>query len=156
MGSDYVFLLLNPVYKIGTTIFKPDVMPYLQLEVNNDYPIATKELLAKRIGQAFSRIMDADPNRITFSIRCLGPGSVWRCSNTDPMPGAVLMCDVRTGRSNEVRAELSKALIVIINELLNLEPNQLNIEFTQHTGNEMYHQRIGGFSSDWAPGEEAI
>jgi hypothetical protein len=37
------------VYKIGTTIFKPEFMPYLQLEVNKDYPIATKELLAKRI-----------------------------------------------------------------------------------------------------------
>jgi hypothetical protein len=74
------------VYKIGTTIFKPDILPYLQLEVNNDYSISTKELLAKRIGQAFSHIMDADPNRITFSIRCLGVGSVRRCSNTDPTP----------------------------------------------------------------------
>jgi 5-carboxymethyl-2-hydroxymuconate isomerase len=63
------------------------------------------------------------------------------------------MCDVRAGRSKEVRAELSKALISLINELLELETNQLNIEFTQHPGDEMYHQRMGGFSADWKAGE---
>jgi phenylpyruvate tautomerase PptA (4-oxalocrotonate tautomerase family) len=131
-------------------------MPYLQLEVNNDYPLSIKKQLAKRIGAAYSSIMDADPNRITVSIRSLGAGSVWRCSDGDPGPGAVLMCDIRAGRSKEVRAELARALISIINELLELESNQLNIEFTQHTGDEMYHQRMGGFSADWAPGEEGI
>jgi phenylpyruvate tautomerase PptA (4-oxalocrotonate tautomerase family) len=131
-------------------------MPYLQLEVTNDYPVSTKKLLAKRIGEAYASIMDADPNRITVTIRSLGEGSVWRCSNTDPSPGAVLMCDIRAGRPKEVRAELSRTLIDIINELLDLETNQLNIEFTQHTGDEMYHQRMGGFSADWTPGEEKI
>lgn len=131
-------------------------MPYLQLEVNNDYPISTKKLLAKRIGEVYATIMDADANRITVSIRCLGAGSVWRCSDTDPIPGAVLMCDIRAGRTIEVRAALSKALISLINEVLELETNQLNIEFTQHTGDEMYHQRMGGFSADWKAGEEHI
>lgn len=129
-------------------------MPYLQLEVNNDYPLPIKKELAKRIGAAYSSIMNAAPNRITVSIRSLGSGSVWRCSDADPGPGAVLMCDIRAGRSKEVRAELARVLINIINELLELETNQLNIEFTQHTGDEMYHQRMGGFSADWAPGEE--
>jgi 5-carboxymethyl-2-hydroxymuconate isomerase len=64
------------------------------------------------------------------------------------------MCDVRAGRSVEVRAELSKALIEVCNELLELEVNQLNIEFTQHTGDEMYHQWMGGFSDDWSPDEK--
>jgi hypothetical protein len=27
--------------------------------------------------------------------------------------------------------------------------SQLNIEFTQHIGDEMYHQRMGGFRADW-------
>jgi 5-carboxymethyl-2-hydroxymuconate isomerase len=131
-------------------------MPYLQLEVNNDYPISTKKHLAKRIGEVYSAIMKADPNRITVSIRSLGIGSVWRCSDTEPTSGAVLMCDVRAGRSKEVRAELSTALISLINELLGLEVNQLNIEFTQHKGDEMYHQRMGGFSADWTEGEDRI
>jgi hypothetical protein len=37
-----------------------------------------------------------------------------------------------------------------------LETNQLNIEFTQHTGDEMYHQRLGAFSADWTPDEGSI
>jgi phenylpyruvate tautomerase PptA (4-oxalocrotonate tautomerase family) len=139
-----------------TVVIIRDIMPYLQLEVNNDYPISTKELLAKRMGEVYSTIMGADAKRITVSIRSLGLGSIWRCSETDPTPGAILMCDVRAGRSKEVRAELSKALISLINELLGLEANQLNIEFTQHTGDEMYHQRMGGFSADWTEGEDHI
>jgi phenylpyruvate tautomerase PptA (4-oxalocrotonate tautomerase family) len=131
-------------------------MPYLQLEVNEAYPIAIKKQLAKRMGEAYASIMKADVNRITVSIRSLEEGSVWRCSDSDPYPGALLMCDVRAGRSKEIRTVLSKALILICNELLELETNQLNIEFTQHTGDEMYHQRLDGFSADWTADEGPI
>ncbi|WP_197684516.1 hypothetical protein [Mucilaginibacter mallensis] len=63
------------------------------------------------------------------------------------------MCDIRVGRPVEVRVELSKALIEVCNEMLGLEVNMLNIEFTQHTGDEMYHQSMAGFSDDWSPEE---
>jgi phenylpyruvate tautomerase PptA (4-oxalocrotonate tautomerase family) len=128
-------------------------MPYLQIEVNKEYPVSIKKLLAKHIGEAYSCIMKTDRNRITVSIRTLGDGSVWRCSESEPIPGAMIMCDVRSGRSIETRAELSQALIRICNEILGLETNELNIEFTQHSGDEMYHQRIGGFSDDWSSNE---
>jgi phenylpyruvate tautomerase PptA (4-oxalocrotonate tautomerase family) len=131
-------------------------MPYLQLEVNGVYSISIKKQLAKRMGQAYASIMKADVNRITVTIRSLEEGSVWRCSESDPYPGALLMCDIRAGRSIETRTALSKALILICNELLELEVNQLNIEFTQHTGDEMYHQRLHGFSDDWTPDEGPI
>jgi len=128
-------------------------MPYLQLEVINNYPYATKKLLAKRIGETYSRIMNADPNRITITIRELGEGSIWRCNDGNPVPAAIMMCDIRSGRDEHTRLELCRALIQLCNETLALETGQLNIEFTQHSGNEMYHQRTGSFSAEWSADE---
>jgi phenylpyruvate tautomerase PptA (4-oxalocrotonate tautomerase family) len=125
-------------------------MPYLQIEVNKEYPVSTKKNLAKQMGEAYAEIMKADAGRITVSIKTLGEGSIWRCTNSKPIPGAILMCDVRSGRSKEVRAELSRSLIKICNEILGLKTNELNVEFTQHTGDEMYHQIMGDFSEDWS------
>ncbi|MFY0254179.1 4-oxalocrotonate tautomerase family protein [Chitinophaga sp. 30R24] len=129
-------------------------MPYLQLEVIKHYPADTKKALAKKMGEVFSEIMHTNPMRITVSIRELGEGSIWRCSEGDPTPGALLMLDVRQGRSIAVRATLAKALIDVCTEMLSLEKHQLNIEFTQHSGDEMYHAIWGGFSDDWEPDEE--
>jgi len=92
---------------------------------------------------------------MTVTFRELGEGNVWRCGNDLPYPGAILMCDIRKGRSLEVRERLSRELIRLCNELLGLEKNELNIEFTQHSGDEMYHQRMDGFSEDWNNDEPA-
>jgi len=134
-------------------MFKLELMPYLQLEVIRNYPYETKKLLAKRIGETYAKIMNADPNRITIGIRELGEGSIWRCSDGDPLPAAIIMCDIRSGRNEHTRVKLCRALIELCNEVLGLETGQLNIEFTQHSGNEMYHQRLGNFSADWSPDE---
>jgi phenylpyruvate tautomerase PptA (4-oxalocrotonate tautomerase family) len=129
-------------------------MPYLQIEVIRNYPVETKRLLAKAIGAAYSRIMQASPDRITVVIRELGEGAIWRCSAEDPAPGAIMMCDIRIGRTKDTREALSKKLVEICNEVLALEVNQLNIEFTQHTGDEMYHQWMGRLSNDWSETED--
>lgn len=131
-------------------------MPYLQLEVIRNYPYATKKLLAKRIGEVYSKIMKADQNRITVSIRELGEGSLWRCGDGEPTPAAIMMCDIRKGRDAQIRMELSRALIDMCNEVLGLESGQLNIEFTQHSGDEMYHQRLGSFSAEWTADEGSL
>jgi len=123
-------------------------MPYLQLEVISNYSYATKKLLAKKMGETYARIMHVDPCRITISIRELGEGSIWRCGEGEPIPAAIMMCDIRIGRDDHTRTELCRALIELCNEILGLETGQLNIEFTQHSGNEMYHQRIGSFSAE--------
>jgi len=129
-------------------------MPYLQLEINKNYPTATKQLLAKRMGEIYSGVMIADVRRVTVVIRELGEGSVWRCSDGEPWPAAILMCDVRAGRTKEVREDLARALIAVCNEILELEINQLNVEFTQHAGDEMYHQWMGHLSENWSPDEQ--
>lgn len=129
-------------------------MPYIQIEVTRSYPTATKQLLAKRIGEIYSVLMQADVRRITVTIHELGEGSVWRCAEGDPAPAAIMMCDIREGRPKETREELSKKLIEVCNDLLELEVNQLNIEFTQHSGDEMYHQWMGHLSGNWSPDEK--
>lgn len=122
-------------------------MPYLQLDVNDHYPVATKQLLAQRMGALYASIMKADVNRITITIRELGEGAVWRCNAEMPVPAALLMCDIRRGRPVETRAALAEALIACCEEVLGLQ--RLNIEFTQHSGDEMYHPLLGGWSEDW-------
>lgn len=129
-------------------------MPYIQLDVTQNYPVTTKKEVAKRIGIIFSRIMQANVNRVTVSIRELGEGGVWRCTDEEPRSGTLLMCDIRSGRSPETRAELAKALIEACVEVLSLKADELNVEFTQHAGNEMYHPLMGGLSEDWFPEEK--
>jgi phenylpyruvate tautomerase PptA (4-oxalocrotonate tautomerase family) len=128
-------------------------MPYIQIEVTKHYSSETKKRLVKTIGETYSKIMQADVRRITVTIRELGEGSIWRCSEGEPAPAAIMMCDIRAGRPKETREILSRNLIEVCNEILELDINQLNIEFTQHSGDEMYHQWMGRLSDDWSVGE---
>jgi phenylpyruvate tautomerase PptA (4-oxalocrotonate tautomerase family) len=129
-------------------------MPYLQIEVTGSYPTETKKNLAKELGAAYAEIMQADVKRVTVTIRELGEGAIWRCSEGEPTPAAIMMLDVRAGRPAETREKLSKKFIELSNDILGLGVNQLNIEFTQHAGDEMYHQWMGHLSKDWTAGEQ--
>ena len=93
--------------------------------------------------------------RITVAVRELGPGAVWRIPDADakPVPVALLMLDIRRGRSAELRMEVAKALCAHCIQMLGLREDRLNVEFTQHDGDEMYHPALGGYSPDWKPGE---
>lgn len=130
-------------------------MPYLQLDVNESYPIESKKELALRMSRTYASMMSVDIRRITVAVRELGPGSVWRIpeADTEPVPVALLMLDIRRGRSAELRMEVAKALCAHCIEMLGLREDRLNVEFTQHDGDEMYHPALGGYSPDWKPGE---
>jgi len=124
-------------------------MPSLQLDVPATYDIATKRLLAKRFGSAYAAIMQTRPDIVTVSVHDLGAGSVWRCGEDDPQPHALLMCDVRRGRSADTRADLARQLIGICQEVLGWDPERIKVEFTQHSGDEMFHPHLNGFNRDW-------
>lgn len=70
-----------------------------------------------------------------------------------PVPVALMMLDIRHGRTAELRMALAKALCGHCMDVLGLREDRLNVEFTQHTGDEMYHPTLGGYSPDWTPGE---
>lgn len=128
-------------------------MPYLQLDTPKKYGVAEKQALAKRMGEIYSNVMQISPNIISVAIREIGEGGLWRCSDGDPEEAALLMLDVRRGRPIEVRAELARQLIAACVQMLGLKENRLNVEFTQHHGDEMYHPLLGGFNKDWVDDE---
>jgi hypothetical protein len=128
-------------------------MPYLQLDTSFSYPADVKQRLAKRLGEIYSQMMNSNINRLTAAIRELGEGGIWRCGEGDPRPAALLMCDIRRGRPAGQRVELARLLVDACKEILGLRDDHLNVEFTQHAGDEMYHTLYGGLSDDWNPDE---
>mgnify|MGYP001821511614 FL=1 len=136
-------------------------MPYLQLDVNGHYPVEVKQRLARTLSATYADLMSVDLRRISIAIREFGEGGVWRMIDDQPTPVSMLMCDIRRGRSAELRLELAKALCRDCVEILGLNAERLNVEFTQHAGDEMYHPSLGGFSPEWsvqetsAPAEQA-
>ncbi len=75
------------------------------------------------------------------------------------MPSATLACDIRAGRPPEQRARLAETLHSACVEALNLDPLHFGIEFTQHSGDEIYRAILingvvrGGLARDWDPSE---
>ncbi|KQU85683.1 tautomerase [Variovorax sp. Root318D1] len=130
-------------------------MPYLQLDVNDSYPEDLKQQLAARMCETYASTMSVDIRRISVAIRELGAGGIWRIAEVGkvPVPVSLLMLDIRRGRPAELRMAVAKALCAHCIELLGLREDRLNVEFTQHDGDEMYHPTLGGFSPDWKPGE---
>lgn len=128
-------------------------MPSLQLDVPDTYDLETKRTLAARLGAEYAAIMQAPLELITVVVRDRGEGSVWRCGDDGPTPSALLMCDVRAGRPAEVRAELGRVMGQTCADVLGVDPSWVKVEFTQHSGDEMYHPRLGGFNTDWAPAD---
>jgi phenylpyruvate tautomerase PptA (4-oxalocrotonate tautomerase family) len=129
-------------------------MPYLQLDVPKHYPLEVKRGLARRLGEKYALIMQTKPELVTVAFRELGEGGVWCCTAGEPEPAALLSCDIRRGRPPEQRAELGQALIDACVETLGLSGDRIAVEFTQHTGDEMYrHGR--GWGTEWTPAEAA-
>jgi phenylpyruvate tautomerase PptA (4-oxalocrotonate tautomerase family) len=134
-------------------------MPHLQLELPAKYPLAVKRDLAKKLGDLYGAIMQTTPDLVDVSFRELGDGNVWRCEAPKPVPSAVLICDIRAGRPPEQRARLGEALHKACVEALNLDRLHFGVEFTQHSGDEIYRTILidgvvhGGLARDWSPSE---
>ena len=129
-------------------------MPYLQLDVNGRHDVDDKRRLARRMAETYATMMSVDIRRISIAIRECGDGSVWRkVDDGDPVPVSVLMCDIRRGRPPDQRLALARQLIADCVEVLGLREDRLNVEFTQHSGDEMYHPTLGGYSPDWTADE---
>ena len=124
-------------------------MPSLQLDVAADLTAEEKRALARELSAAYSRIMGSDPRLMTVVIRTLPAGSVWHGTADEPVPGALLMCDVRAGRDRETRHRLAAFAVDLIAARTGVAAMDVKVEFTQHTGDEMFHPFLGGFNRDW-------
>lgn len=126
-------------------------MPYLQLDTNGVHSTDDKRRLATRMAKTYAATMTVDIRRISVAIRECGEGAVWRLVDGEPVPVSVLMCDIRRGRPPELRLTLARQLIDDCIAVLGLREDRLNVEFTQHSGDEMYHPTLGGYSPEWSP-----
>jgi len=88
-------------------------MPYLQLDVNDTYPFDLKQALAKKMATTYAGLMTVDIRRISIAIREVGQGGVWRTVDGEPVPVSVLMCDIRQGRTAELRMQVAKRSALI-------------------------------------------
>jgi hypothetical protein len=128
-------------------------VPSLQLDLPLRLDVDTKKALARELGAVYADVMEVRADIITISIHDLGPGGVWRCSDDEPAPAGLVMCDVRAGRSAETRGLLARRIVDVCGRFSGLGADRLKVEFTQHSGDEMFHPHLGGFTSDWQPGE---
>lgn len=128
-------------------------VPSLQLDLPLLMDVDMKKALAREIGSVYAEVMQVRAELITISIHALGPGGVWRCSDDEPTPAGLVMCDVRAGRSSETRGLLARRIVDVCVRLCGLDEHRLKVEFTQHPGDEMFHPHLGGFNTDWRPGE---
>jgi phenylpyruvate tautomerase PptA (4-oxalocrotonate tautomerase family) len=126
-------------------------VPSLQLDLPLRMDVGTKRSLARQLGALYAQVMDVPPEFITISIHDLGPGGVWRCGPEEPEPAGLVMCDVRAGRPAGTRERLARGIVEVCVRVCGLEERRLKVEFTQHTGDEMYHPHLGGFAPDWTP-----
>ena len=127
-------------------------MPYLQFDLRDAYGGETKRRLAERLGRVYAEVMQTTPSIVKVAFRELGADNLFRCTeDAPPEPVVVLMCDIRRGRPTEQRARLGAALTAVAAEELQVSPEAIEIEFTQHPGDEMYRQ--GGLVADWSPAE---
>ena len=130
-------------------------MPSLQFDLPLHMDLDTKRSLARQIGSVFAEVMQVRPDLVTVCIHDLGVGGMWRCTDHEPEPAALVMCDVRAGRSTETRGLLAGRIIDVCATVCGLEEDRVKVEFTQHSGDEMFHPHLGGFNRDWHPGEAA-
>jgi sugar phosphate isomerase/epimerase len=129
-------------------------MPSIQLDLPLTTTVPVRRELARRVGERYAEIMQVGADLLTVSVHDLGEGGVWRCHEAGPpTPSALIMCDIRAGRPAGTRARLARALIEVCQELLELDALWIKVEFTQHSGDEMYHPHLGGFNRDWTGDE---
>src|SRR5919199_1254320 len=125
-------------------------MPYLQFDLPRAYPADTKRRLARRVGEVYAEVMQTTPSIVKVAFRELGADNLFRCGEDDaPEPLVVLMCDIRRGRPAAQRQAVAAALAAAVAEALEVALDQVEIEFTQHPGDEMY--RHGALVADWLP-----
>lgn len=129
-------------------------MPYLQLDTSASFNRDDKARFAAALADCYAKTMAMDHRRISVAIRELGEDGLWRLIDGVPCSAHVLMCDIRRGRDASRRQVLAEAMLAVCERTLGLARQRVNIEFTQHSADEMYHPALGGFSPEWSPTEE--
>jgi len=124
-------------------------MPYLQLDLPLTLAPDRRPELAAKLAAVYAEVMDTVPHVVTVAFRELGENGVLRNTEDGVVPAVVVGCDIRGGRAPEVRLELGHRVAALIEETLGWPRDRVILEFTQHSGDEIY--REGRLSADWSP-----
>src|ERR1700761_416653 len=100
-------------------------MPSLALFALSAYPQGVKRELAERLGRTYAEIMETELRTITVAIPDMGADGVWRCGEEGAEPSALLMCDIRRGRSAERRLSLARRLITDCQQVAGIDPDRI-------------------------------
>ncbi len=126
-------------------------MPYLHLNLPGTFPVAKKRELAERLCHIYSEIMETQLWRPNIGIAELGEENLFHMGAEGLEPIAMVLVEVRAGRSSDARLALALGIVDACVEILGLPRRNVFVEFTAHVGNEMY--RDGAWVADWTPAE---
>ncbi len=125
-------------------------MPFLQLDVPGPLPLAARRRIAEALGACYAETMQTQRHIPSITVR-ENDGGPWRWENGELREVAVLMCDVRRGRTSEHRESAMRALATLVAHELGLELDRVVVEFTQHDHHEMF--RYGRIAEAWTAAE---
>ena len=126
-------------------------MPYLQLDLPGHYSAETKREGATRLCRLYADVMQTQSWRPNVGIRELGPDNLFRLGSDGPEPVTMVLVEIRRGRPLDDRLKLAHGIVDICTEVFGVERRRVMIEFTVHTGDEIY--RDGAWVGDWTAAE---
>ena len=125
-------------------------MPFLQLDVPWPVAIADRRRIAAAIGACYAETMQTRRSIPAVAVRC-NDGGPWRWEDGELREVAVLMCDVRRGRTAEQRERAAHTLATLVAGELDVDLLRVVVEFTQHDHDEMF--RYGRMAEAWTVAE---
>lgn len=127
-------------------------MPLLHLDLPLAVPAHDRARIAGRLARLYAEVMETNPERVTVAFRELGENGVVRLGAGGRLETVVMVqCDIRRGRPAEQRERLGAAVADLLAEELDWPRERTILEFTQHTGDEVW--RATGLATDWSPDE---
>lgn len=128
-------------------------MPYLQVDLPGPASADVKRRFAQRLAELYAEAMSTQSHIPAVAFRELGADNLVRFQDGVLQPVLVVMCDIRRGREPAAREALARAIAAECSSAFAIAERQVVVEFTQHTGDEMF--RYGNMAPEWSP-DEAI
>ena len=126
-------------------------MPYLHLNLAKTYPSETKRELATRLCHLYADVMQTQLWRPNVGIAELGEDNLFHLGEDGLESIAMVLVEIRRGRSVDLRLELGRRIVDICAEALGVSKRTVFVEFTVHTGDELL--RDGRWAGEWTAAE---
>ena len=130
-------------------------MPLLKFEISKEISSEIKLQFKDEIFLLFSEIMDTKTDHIGISIVEKNPMNLFLGRVSDSQYGiALVSINLRNGRTTEQKRKLSKELIKILKDRLNIPKENSYVVFTEHPGEDFHLDEI--VLSDWEKNDDPL